>query len=96
VTLGLPEDFLETVKPAVEELREVFIVSKVSIVMDQGLDSTYRSSRIPGLAIRVDPAPGEKCARCWIRDPSVGTDNIHKAICSRCLQSLEAGETGND
>ncbi len=96
VTLGLPEDFLETVKPTVEELRSVLIVSKVSIVMDEGLDSTYRSTRIPGLAIRVDPAPGEKCARCWISDPSVGTDNTHKAICSRCLQSLETGETGND
>jgi isoleucyl-tRNA synthetase len=96
VTLGLPEDFLETVKPTVEELRAVFIVSKVSIVMDKGLDSAYQSSRIPGLAIRVDPASGEKCARCWIKDSSVGTDNTHKAICSRCLQSLEAGETGND
>jgi len=96
VTLGLPEGFLETVRPTVEELRTVFIVSKVSIVLDGGLDSAYQSTRIPGLAIRVDPAPGEKCDRCWIRDPSVGTDETHKAICSRCVQALGTGGKGSN
>ena len=96
VTLGLPEGFLETVKPTLDELRAVFIVSKVSIALDRGLDSVYHSTKMPGLAIRVDPAPGEKCGRCWIRDPSVGTDETHKAICSRCVQALEAGELGRD
>jgi len=96
VTLGLPAGFLETVKATVDELRAVFIVSKVSIASDAGLNSAYQSTKIPGLAIRVDPAPGEKCGRCWIRDSSVGTDETHKTICSRCVQALEAGELGRD
>jgi isoleucyl-tRNA synthetase len=96
VTLSLPEGLLETVKPTIEELRAVFIVSKVSMTWDGGLDGAYQSTKIPGLAIRVDPAPGEKCGRCWIRDPSVGADESHKAICSRCVQALEAGAMGHD
>lgn len=95
VTLGLPGGFFETVKPTVDELRAVFIVSKVSILTGGSLDSAYHSTKIPGLAIRIDPAPGEKCGRCWIRDPSVGTNEMHKAICSRCVEALEAGGTDN-
>ncbi len=94
VALSLPEAFLEMVQPTPEELRPVFIVSNVSIVSGGGLEETYRSTRMPGVAILVGPGPGAKCERCWIRDPSVGTHKTHKTVCSRCLQTLEADESG--
>jgi len=100
VTLSLPEELSAAVNPDADELRTVFIVSKVNILADEGLrarlasesvagrSDAYRSTRIQGLAIRIDPAPGEKCERCWIHDLSVGADGLHKTICARCVEVL--------
>jgi isoleucyl-tRNA synthetase len=113
VTLSIPEELSAVVKPNADELRTVFIVSRVNISTEEGLPArlasphaspererwragesvagrsdAYQSTRIPGLAIRIDPAPGEKCERCWIHDPSVGVDAIHKTICARCVKVL--------
>ena len=100
VTLSIPEELSAVLKPDADELRTIFIVSKVNILAEAGLPArlasesvagrsdVYRSTKIPGLAIRIDPAPGEKCERCWIHDPSVGADELHKTICARCLKVL--------
>jgi isoleucyl-tRNA synthetase len=90
VTLRLPEGFLEAVKVTAEELRTIFIVSKVSMVSAGAVEGAHHSTKIPGLAVQVDRAPGDKCERCWIHDPSVGTDERHRSICSRCVASLDA------
>ena len=92
VTLSLPEEFSAVVKPNAHELRTVFIVSNVNILAEEELSGAYESSKIPGLSIRIDPALGEKCERCWIHDPSVGSDGLHKTICARCLKVLNAVE----
>ncbi|MES0349784.1 MAG: isoleucine--tRNA ligase [Desulfobacteria bacterium] len=92
VTLSMPETLSAVVKPDADELRTVFIVSKVSISAEESLAGGHESTKIPGLAIRIDPAPGEKCERCWIHEPSVGADELHKTICARCLKVLETFE----
>ncbi len=84
------DGFLETLKPTVEELRTVFIVSKVSITSGEAQDGAYQSTKIPGLAISIDRGPGEKCERCWVHDVSVGTHETHKTVCSRCVDALNA------
>ena len=94
VTLSISEKFREDVKLNADELRTVFIVSKVDILAEEGLEDAYQVTKIPGLAIRIDPAPGEKCERCWIHDPSVGSDAIHKTVCSRCVEVLSTVESG--
>ena len=92
VTVSLPEVLLEAVKPTVEELRTIFIVSEVTIVSGEGLDGAYQSTSMPDLWIRIDRAAGEKCERCWIHDLSVGVDEMHNTICSRCVEALKAAE----
>ncbi len=92
VTLSMPEALSAVVKPDADELRTVFIVSKVSISAEESLAGGHESTNIPGLAIRIDPASGEKCERCWIHEPSVGADALHKTICARCLKVLETIE----
>jgi isoleucyl-tRNA synthetase len=47
------------------------------------------AQEIPGLAVQVDKAAGEKCKRCWFTLTSVGEDSRHPTICRRCLQVLE-------
>jgi len=41
--------------------------------------------------IRVDPAPGTKCARCWRVLPEVGDDARHPGLCLRCADAVESG-----
>lgn len=58
-----------------DELKFVFITSSVSL--NQGNE----------LAVKVAPATGEKCVRCWHILPSVGSVAEHKDICPRCVEN---------
>jgi len=59
---------------------EVAIVSSVRIVPDTGEGP-----------VKVTPAPGEKCARCWRILPEVGTNQAHKTLCLRCADAIDSG-----
>ncbi|QTA88621.1 isoleucine--tRNA ligase [Desulfonema magnum] len=73
-----------------EELRSLFIVSKATLVQEEAPpEGAYECEDIEGLSILVVPAPGEKCERCWIHDPSVGTNPEHPGVCSRCQAALK-------
>jgi isoleucyl-tRNA synthetase len=89
VTLFMPETFSALVRPDAEELRSIFIVSRVEISAGEGPADGYRSTKVPDLAVRVEPAADEKCERCWIHDPSVGAVETHKTLCARCLKVVE-------
>jgi isoleucyl-tRNA synthetase len=38
----------------------------------------------------IDPADGEKCARCWQVLAEVGKGPKHADICARCADAVEA------
>ncbi|UCD82956.1 MAG: hypothetical protein JSW26_05635 [Desulfobacterales bacterium] len=40
------------------------------------------------MLIKVEPAPGEKCERCWVHDTAVGTYSEQPTICGRCKDAL--------
>ncbi|WP_158742157.1 isoleucine--tRNA ligase [Acidisphaera sp. L21] len=52
------------------------------------------SQVVPGGALAVDKAPGEKCARCWKVLPEVGSNPAHPALCLRCTDAVESGLVG--
>ncbi|VEN73420.1 Isoleucine--tRNA ligase [Candidatus Desulfarcum epimagneticum] len=89
VTLAAEDDdlmgILEKYK---DELRAFFIVSKADVSKDGDFNGAYESDDIPGLKIRVEKAPGEKCARCWVIDATVGDDAEHPSACERCRETL--------
>jgi len=89
VILSIPETFSAIVKPDADELRTVFIVSHVEIPQGEELSGGCRSTKIPGLCVRVESARGDKCERCWIHDLSVGTHEVHKTLCARCSTEVE-------
>jgi isoleucyl-tRNA synthetase len=70
-------------------LRQLCIVSEVTIEDRLYGPSAFESRDIPGLAIEVDRARGDKCGRCWVYCPSVGADPANPSVCSRCLQELQ-------
>jgi isoleucyl-tRNA synthetase len=64
-----------------EELRYVFIVSKVSLTLiedEAGED----------LRVRVERAPGLKCDRCWNYSERVGEFTRYPTACERCVEAL--------
>jgi isoleucyl-tRNA synthetase len=41
------------------------------------------------LEVEVLPAPGQKCARCWLVLPEVGSFAEHPELCARCVDVLQ-------
>ena len=60
------------------ELADLLIVSGVSRCHDE-LDG-MKSETVPGLTVKVTPAAGKKCSRCWKFHEDVGEDEL----CPRC------------
>ena len=44
----------------------------------------YAPTAIDGLSVRVEPSAEERCARCWTRSATVGSDSEHPELCARC------------
>jgi isoleucyl-tRNA synthetase len=64
-----------------EELRYVFIVSKVSLTLiENGAGEDLR--------VKVERAPGQKCERCWNYSERVGEFNRYPTACERCVEAL--------
>ncbi|SRR6266545_1074035 len=67
-----------------QDLRYLLIVSQVAIVNSE--DSGRQ------LAIRILPAAGEKCERCWNYSTQVGESSRYPTVCERCVAALEEME----
>ena len=100
VTLYATEPALESLLERRESLlRELFIVSQLDVArgtpppgLETGEDRVVaRETALPGLALEVRHADGQKCARCWTWSPAVGRDPEHPALCERCLPIVRAG-----
>lgn len=71
------------------DLRALFIVSQLVIApLNTAPDSAFRPEELPDLAIVVDKAEGEKCARCWIYSTELGRDAAYPDVCPRCTAVL--------
>jgi isoleucyl-tRNA synthetase len=61
-----------------DRLDQLFIVSGVEV---HGGATQF--------SVRVEAAPGEKCERCWVVTPQVGTHVHHPTLCTRCAHVVE-------
>ena len=61
-----------------DDLKFVFITSKVSLVKVEGA----------GLTVEVKASEATKCERCWHYSETVGSDPVHPTICNRCTSNL--------
>ena len=88
VTISAKKDLYDVLKPYAEELRFIFIVSKVTLLNDKKLEDSFESENVAGLFFKIGAAGGEKCERCWVHETSVGSDSEHPTICQRCRNAL--------
>ena len=82
-------EWADFIKEERQQIKDVCIISELTFCTDRsGLaDLTFHvGEEIPGLAVAVRAAQGDKCERCWTRSTFVGTHAEHPQICERCLQ----------
>jgi len=85
VSIYANDEVLKFLKSFETPLNELFIVSKVELQnLSSAPDGLMDGEEFPGVKIGVALAEGEKCARCWQRQESVGKDELYKDLCSRC------------
>ena len=90
--LELPESLKKVLGQEQDQLKYIFIVSRVEIVgslKDEA--NVYTSEALAGLKIAIHPAPGIKCERCWnyfVEEPT----SEHPSICLRCVKNLESAK----
>jgi len=89
VDISPPEKLTDFLAARLEDMRAMLIVSQLNVAPKESLTDPYVSGEFEGLTIGVTKAPGEKCNRCWIFSESVGADENHPAICTRCCGNLE-------
>ena len=70
------------------ELAAICIVSAVRVAQGQG--EGYQGEFFEGMTVKVSPAAGEKCPRCWNHDVHIGTAGHHAELCDRCAHVLES------
>jgi len=88
VAVAAPATLRPLLEAHVEDLRALLIVSDLCVVDEQGIGEPFRSAEIPGLAVVVSRAKGEKCNRCWNYSGTVGANAEHPTLCARCLGNL--------
>ena len=69
-----------------QDLAKLCIVSAVEVQSGEGEGDSYEA--LGGVKIAVSRMEGEKCARCWIYDPTVGSNAEHPCLCARCASVL--------
>jgi len=89
VTLSADGALYEALAPYAAELRSLFIASEAILLKETPLPGAFESAEVKGLKIRVGPAEGKKCERCWVYDTTVGAYTEHPTICGRCRSALE-------
>ena len=74
------EDF-EVLERHLDYLRYTFIVSQVEL--------SRAEDDVSGIEVKVLPAAGEKCERCWNYSTHVGESSRYPTVCERCVAALE-------
>jgi isoleucyl-tRNA synthetase len=69
------------------DFADVCITSGITVTTDPAREGAFRLADVPGVAVVFAPAEGEKCDRCWMILPDVGT-HAHPGTCARCDAAL--------
>jgi len=88
ITIAAPEKMHALFAAHQEDLRALLIVSQLELAKESDMTKPYASEEIKGLFVGVEKAHGVKCERCWIYEESVGSNEQHPTVCSRCLPNL--------
>ena len=70
-----------------DELRFVLITSSASVKsLNESMDAV--ETELDDLKVAVNKCRSEKCPRCWHRRDDIGTHDLHKDLCGRCIDNI--------
>ena len=72
------------------DLGEIAITSHAVVSTHDAPDEAFRLPDVEGVAVRFEHAQGDKCARCWMILPEVGSHPKHPDLCNRCNDAVDA------
>jgi len=70
------------------DFAELCITSDLAVSDAPAEEAAFRLPDVPGVAVRVAPADGEKCERCWRVLPDVGRHPEAPGTCGRCADAV--------
>ena len=88
VSLFCNEEIKQKLEKIEQELRFVFICSKVSLASLSLQPESAAATDIDGLSVVIEKSSHRKCERCWHYVESVGTIASHPDICQRCYDNV--------
>jgi isoleucyl-tRNA synthetase len=71
------------------DLADIAITSSARVERGDGPEDAFRLVDVPDAAAVFRLADGDKCARCWMVLPEVGTVPHHDDLCRRCADAVE-------
>jgi isoleucyl-tRNA synthetase len=80
VVVSAPPDGYELLRRYEDQLANIFVVSQAAL----------RNGEASEVRVTVEPAPGERCERCWLVLPCVGDHPEHPTLCDRCAAAVSA------
>jgi isoleucyl-tRNA synthetase len=87
VTVAVPENLQGIFAADDIDLAQFFIVSDFAegdiAAMPEG------TLKLDTVSVLVEQASGEKCDRCWTISETVGTDEAHSTLCTRCADVVK-------
>jgi len=83
VEIQVAESLLEQTRRYQGDFKEILNVSRV--IVDDGPE---RARLGLDVFVKVSPASGHKCARCWNYMPEVSSYGLWKDVCTRCQSAL--------
>ena len=86
ITIFCKGEMYEFIKENEKELQDVLIVSNMKVCSEG--EGEYLVEDVDGLSINIDHSSYGKCERCWTYHESVGKNEKHPTICSRCAEVL--------
>lgn len=84
-----PEEETYRLLSTLDDLNELLIVSKANLHAPD-VAASEDAMQLKGIAVKVSPAPGEKCERCWIVTPETGQNEKYPDLCPRCVSVVES------
>jgi isoleucyl-tRNA synthetase len=78
------------------DLPELCITSDARLRLDDVPEGAFTLPDVPGVAVVVSSAPGQRCERCWRVLPEVGHVPRHDDLCHRCAEVLDSGAQAMD
>jgi len=66
------------------DMAEIAITSDLTVVEGPTPDGAFTLEEVPGVAVTIELAAGEKCQRCWKVLPEVGGNADAPDLCNRC------------